>query len=411
MKRIIFFFILFFLIFAAFILLGEVSIRAYDCLSGKGGNVWLPDEYLGVRHAPNSDFVYYEDWSKEFSFRHKTNSLGLIGEEIRANKPSNVFRILVLGDSFTEALQVEKDKNFCKQLEYLLNKSYSTDNKRFEVINAGMSNYSPIQEYLFLKRELLRLNPDMIILQMFTNDVFEDHKIGAMSIFDKSGLPLKINRSFKDDYAKDKDLISYSSSYQEKIYKIKRIIVDKSALFQSIARALGGRYKHSKFNKQMDALPEYADANQFFIIQDYNPLFKDIKFRDKALSDTKKYISAIKDLSSALKADFFIFLIPPEKQLKLKAYGESSWYFPGAPKRFLNDQLNDFSKKNKILYLDLLPSFEKNKNKNLYLVRDGHLNNAGNFLVAQEIFNFISNKKLLTNAGFKDNSKLRLKNQ
>ena len=47
---------------------------------------------------------------------------------------------------------MDEGKNFCEQLQYLLNQDSSLKNKRYEVLNAGVSGYSPISEYLYFKR-------------------------------------------------------------------------------------------------------------------------------------------------------------------------------------------------------------------------------------------------------------------
>ena len=188
-------FISVFLCTCVFLLLGEVSLRIYYGFFEKGGNIWLPDDFLGLTHAPNYRFIYTEDFSKEFAIARKTNHLGLVGEEIIFRKPKDVFRILILGDSFTEGMHVREGKNFCEQLQNLLNSNAHSATKHFEVINAGVAGYSPISEYLFFKRDLVKLSPDIVILELFPNDVFEDNKVGAMSVIGQDGLPVKMTVS------------------------------------------------------------------------------------------------------------------------------------------------------------------------------------------------------------------------
>jgi len=386
-KKLIFIIISPVLIFIACFLIGEVFLRAYYFFSGEGGYAWIPDYYLGVAHPPNSSFVYKEPSSNEFNVKRKTNSFGLIGKEIKPRKPENSFRIIVLGDSFTEALQVNQGKNFCELLENKLNKELFSQCKYFEVLNAGMSNYSPIAEYLYLKRELLKLSPDMIILQLFANDVYEDNKIGKMSVFDKDNLPVKINRVFY----KNKNPVLLD----ERLYRIKKYFVDRSVLLQCIERALQRGYKKNKFHKEKSLFEEFLDVNQFFIIQDYVCLSKDLKFRDRALANTGNYIKAIRDICSQNDIELFIFLIPPQSQLKLNKYGEHCWYFPRPPNNFLNREIRRFAKREKINYLDLLSSFEKNKKKSLFLDKDGHLTEDGHRLVAQDLFDYLIRKRLI----------------
>jgi hypothetical protein len=388
-KKSIIFNILFILIFIIVcLLLAEIFSRIYLYVSGKGGYIHLPDDYLGRVHASNSNFVFEEDFSREFKVRRRTNSLGLIGEEVAVKKPQNVFRILVLGDSFTEALQVEEGRNFCERLQYLLNKqSPNSKYSHYEVLNAGISGYSPISEYLYFKKELFRLEPDLVILQLFPNDVFEDNKVSAMSIIDEDGLPLKINRFFIKDLN--------NSLPNEFWYKFKKYLLKKSKFFQVIVRAKRKFYKRSYTHREKTKLPEFNDSNQFFIIQDYNPLFQDKDFRIRTWQATKRYILAIRQLAKENNAKFFIVLIPVEFQLNREedvkidsvSFSSSNLYF--------NNLLKDLCSRENIYFLDLLTTFKKNKDKELYYYKDGHLKDQGHKIVAETLFLFISRYNLI----------------
>jgi len=379
---------------AGFILLcllsSELSVRLSLWLSGRRSYVWLPDYYLGVAHAANSKFIHKEEFSNEFITKRKINSLGLVGEEISVEKPEGTFRILVLGDSFTEGLQVGEGKNYCERLQYLLNQNFSFPGKSFEVINAGTSGFSPIAEYLFLKRELIKLKSDIIILQIFANDVFEDNKIGAMSVIGKDGLPVKINRFFIKKYLSSPNPEYESSQFRNIIYRIEKFILNRSVLFQCLDRAINRNYKNSRINREMIKLAEFNDDNQFFIIQEDNVLFRNDRFRSRALSNTERYILAIKNLAEDNSARFFMFYIPTEKQLKLSHYGSSGSYFKQKPNYFLNDKLRELSRKNNICYLDSLSILEENKDEDLYFNKDGHLKETGHALIVKALFDSLN---------------------
>lgn len=387
-KKILFLFLLVLISLCAVLLLGEIGSRIY--LFCEGNYIWLPDSFLGTIHIASNRFTYSDSFGKEFSISHRTNSLGLIGKEAAIKKTANVVRILILGDSFTEALQVKEGKNFCEQLELLLNKNAHLSGKRFEVINAGTSSYSPISEYLYFKRELIKLSPDIVILQLFANDVFEDNKIGAMSVMSKDGLALKINKFFMQKYWDQNYNVGEFEGGGGFTYKFQKSVLNKSKLFQSLYRARQKPYKKSRIHKEMTALPEYDDDNQFFIIQESNPLYMDKGFRERAWSNTKKYILAIRDLAVKNNAQFFMFSIPPEAQLKLDRYSESSGYFRRYPaNNYFNEKLGELSKEGNMGYLDLLPLFEENKGKGLYYNWDGHIKEVGHSLVARALFDYL----------------------
>lgn len=102
----------------------------------------------------------------------KINSLGLRGEEIAVKKPNNVFRILVLGDSFTFGSRVDNNETYSYLLEEDLN-SHFDEKPKIEVINAGHSAYSTREEYEYFMERGIHLDPDMVIISWFPNDIRE----------------------------------------------------------------------------------------------------------------------------------------------------------------------------------------------------------------------------------------------
>lgn len=100
------------------------------------------------------------------------NSLGLRGPEIQANKPDDVFRIIVLGDSVTYGLNVDADEAFPALVEKQLEEQ-RINGKRVEVINAGVPAYTTYNELHFYKDMLRDLSPDLVILGFCMNDVVD----------------------------------------------------------------------------------------------------------------------------------------------------------------------------------------------------------------------------------------------
>lgn len=81
------------------------------------------------------------------------------------NKEENTYRIISLGDSFTEGMWVNITDNYSEQLEDLLN-NYSrncTTYKKFEVINLGVAGYDIAYSYLRFKLKGAKYNPDLVI--------------------------------------------------------------------------------------------------------------------------------------------------------------------------------------------------------------------------------------------------------
>ena len=88
------------------------------------------------------------------------------------DKPDGVYRIAVIGDSYSEAMQVERDKAYWALLPERLAACGFAAGKRIETINFGVAGYGTAQEYVVLQTSAMRYQPDLVLLQFTTgNDV------------------------------------------------------------------------------------------------------------------------------------------------------------------------------------------------------------------------------------------------
>lgn len=85
------------------------------------------------------------------------------------SKPENVYRIIVIGDSFTFGLGVELNESYLKQLENILNSK--SKNYEYEVLNMGIPGYTTLQEISFLIEKGIKYNPNMIVLEYLSDDI------------------------------------------------------------------------------------------------------------------------------------------------------------------------------------------------------------------------------------------------
>lgn len=101
--------------------------------------------------------------------RKTINSFGFRNREISAESRS--YRIIAAGDSFTEGIGVTREESYPGQLEINLKEATSLD---LEVVNAGVSGYSPDQTYRYIMTKLLKLKPDIILWNLtFPLDVYD----------------------------------------------------------------------------------------------------------------------------------------------------------------------------------------------------------------------------------------------
>jgi len=126
---------------------------------------WERDPYLIYKLKPN--FV-----SEDGSVR--INSLGFRGNEFPLKKDSMTTRIVCMGDSCTFGFDI-KWTSYPNELQQILN-SYSPY-KKYEVINAGIPDYSSYQGLKFLEKRVLELEPDVIVISYGWNDIRTTHQL------------------------------------------------------------------------------------------------------------------------------------------------------------------------------------------------------------------------------------------
>src|SRR5262249_4103819 len=115
------------------------------------------------------------------------NALGLKDREYPAAKPPGVFRVLMLGDSYTEGFGLRVEDTMPKQAEAML--AGRSCRAPLEILTAGVPSYSPILEYLYLEERGLALAPDLVVLNFDMTDVHDDLVRTATAVLGPDGLP------------------------------------------------------------------------------------------------------------------------------------------------------------------------------------------------------------------------------
>jgi hypothetical protein len=149
------------LVFLALPVMGEVALRIahaqFDAQlygSNRDRGWVLRPSASGVVSIETRQFV-------------RMNSHGFHDEERSYEKPANTVRIAVLGNSWTEALQVPLEKNYTSVLQQKLNETLCFTGKRVEVLNFGVAGYSTAQERLLLQQEVWNYHPDLVLLAFY----------------------------------------------------------------------------------------------------------------------------------------------------------------------------------------------------------------------------------------------------
>jgi len=94
-----------------------------------------------------------------------TNGEGLRSGDVPSVKAPGELRVIVLGDSHTFGQSVDFDKIYATRLQGLLRTQYP--GRKIRVINGGVNGYSLLQGYYLLEQELMKYQPDLVVVNEF----------------------------------------------------------------------------------------------------------------------------------------------------------------------------------------------------------------------------------------------------
>jgi len=153
----------------------ELIVRVfYDSFSNYNLEMWryskelkipLENDNLPFVHLPGSSAFLY-------GTQITTDSSGFRVNDYTLNSSENSDKILFLGDSFTLGWGVPYDSTF----SHILEKWFSKENKKIRSINAGCGNYNTIMEVELFKIKGVQLNPKIVVLVYYINDIEDTPK-------------------------------------------------------------------------------------------------------------------------------------------------------------------------------------------------------------------------------------------
>lgn len=143
------------------LVLCEIALRAL----GFSAPIWhRPDALLGWTLRPGTAAWF----TQEGRAYVEVNAEGQRDRSHALEKAPDAYRIAVLGDSYSEAMQVAREEAYWALLPERLQACGFARGKRIEVLNFGVSGYGTAQQYLSLESTAMRYRPDLVVLQ-FTN--------------------------------------------------------------------------------------------------------------------------------------------------------------------------------------------------------------------------------------------------
>jgi len=274
------------------LVLAEMALRVV----GFSAPIWhQPDAELGWKLRPGIAAWF----TKEGRAFVRTNARGARDRDHALHKPEDVYRIAVLGDSYSEAMQVERDKAYWALLPARLESCGFEPGKRIEVMNFGVSGYGTAQQYVMLVSSAIRYAPDLVLLQ-FTNG--NDVKDNSFALSDDKARPffmLEPNGAVRLD-----DSFAAAASFRRSAslpVQVLRELSDRSRVLQLL-----------RSTRQMSFM-RVAHANRDGVEQGLEPWVlappRD-KLWEEAWQITEGAIGRIHDYATRNGARFMVMTVP-----------------------------------------------------------------------------------------------------
>lgn len=151
------------LVFSLFLV--EIVFRLFVPVTDIPLQFW--DPIVGLRKSPNQSGRHIRGTVRS---RYHFNAQGWnYPSDFSFARPPHASRVVLIGDSYVEALQVDCDKQMAVKLESYL----STPDRPMQCYPFGMSGYGTAQEYQLLCHYVLDYAPDVVIFFFTSNDVYD----------------------------------------------------------------------------------------------------------------------------------------------------------------------------------------------------------------------------------------------
>ena len=113
--------------------------------------------------------TFTDRFKRSLPFRVSVNNLGFRGRDLPLLKRAGTVRVLCLGDSYTFGAYVDDVETWPAQLEVALRERLA--GRDVEVLNAGISGFTIVDEMDFLTEHGLGLDPDLVVVGFVLNDL------------------------------------------------------------------------------------------------------------------------------------------------------------------------------------------------------------------------------------------------
>jgi hypothetical protein len=338
-------------IIAALVLM-EGVLRLTD--SQSNSNIVEDQESGLLTYSPNKIFT---SGGTCFENSVSINNMGFHGPPVMHAKKKGVFRIVVVGSSFVEGLQVPVEDMFTTRLQDELN---SLPNRRFEyeVVPIGFSGNGTYLDLLYFARFGLPLKPDLVLDLATEYDLARNVSDTAHPLrYDISGnVTIAYSRPSESMFGRIKNIARYS-----------HLIVNLYGKYQMFRQSLSALLHGSPFGSQIVQAPNEAADNGLLWTTEAKII--------------PAFINEVKDSHANL-----IF---------------ASWstsHGTEATKDSLHSHFSDLAQADGFTYIDLAPSIatqEQNSGLSAVWTCDAHWSVAGHRYAAAALFEYLSTHPVL----------------
>lgn len=328
------------------------------------------------------------------------NSLGLHDTDHSPAKPPATFRLLMLGDSYVQAVQVAEAETAHQLLEDNLNGQFETP--QFEVISGGVINWGTNQQLLFYRNYGRHYHPDLVLLMFFIGNDFQDNLPG--NLLTVQGFNCYAPYFAYCETGLNPTPLNYAPG-------VSQLADNCSTLRRIMINPMGKIYQNWRLYQQLEPLIIAHQPRQRFgraYPTSFSALYlpNDEAELDLAWQITLATISRLQQEVTAEGHQFAVALISPGMVVRLlllsPAERERFWRdnpdFAAAQADQPNRRLADFLNQHQIPFLDLTPGMVEHwadHAEPLYLLEDGHWTAAGNRLAANLLTNWLIESELL----------------
>jgi hypothetical protein len=319
---------------------------------------YIADPFTGYRLAPFGKGQFADGIPADANLHgHRSDDVSLF-------KETGVFRILVLGDSFTVGTSIEQSHTYPSQLQRLLRRKTQ---HRVEVLNAGVGGWGPFQYAQYFAHYGLEFDPDLVIVGFFVgNDISRSVESIERLNTARMGRRLSVEASRAP-------LIGLKVALHESSHLARLVFHSERPLFH-IDR------------ESCDEFPtEYIQLQRY-----RSNIYRTDWRQHQKLTRVTRQIARIERLASDAGIPMVVVLIPGETQIN-----------PALPPLvFIHDVPIDLDQPQRLLEerfanhgietIDLLPAFRANPHC-LYQ-NDSHWTAGGHQLAAREIYRAIASR-------------------